>query len=146
MYYDYLNSFGLICAVLIGYIVKKTLPDREKLMNLCSEIGVIPIPLKSKRDSCLYLEDETARVRLGLTKQQIENINFNEVVSGIPVAIKGTSSNGKFWIEDVLYPTPAAPEWPIVPQGDAVEIVRECFFFLSKINMKLNLLNRLKFI
>jgi len=84
---------------------------------------VIPIPLKRRDDWCLYLEDETGRMRIGLTKQREERVNFDEIVSGIPAAIVGTSSKGRFWVEDVLFATPNEPEWPIVDQSDAVEMV-----------------------
>lgn len=112
--------------MLIGYVLKIAPPSTHRLGELCRNIGVLPLKPAVENKCCLFLEDATAKIRLELGCQsweREEKLFYNQIVSGVPIAAKGFSSEGRFWVDEVLFATPPPPVVPLACINNEVDMV-----------------------
>ncbi|XP_021950753.1 DNA polymerase delta subunit 2 isoform X3 [Folsomia candida] len=146
--YDQIQGVGFRrfeeSIVIIGYIFKVTPASLTTKEKLCAEIGVYNIPLKPVIEPCLFLEDATAKIRLRLTRQtDRKRFTLSQIVSGIPVAIKGICAEGMLWVEDVLFVTHPSPPIPLSCITNEVDMVwsKYIYVFVSGINIGMRYTN-----
>src|SRR4051812_24525346 len=114
-------------AVIIGCIEKVGTPPSSVVNKLCKDIGVLPVQLQgTAHKPCLFLDDTTAKIRLDLRNQIGENaLKYEDVVSGVPIAVKGLCFSGRLWVQDFMYATPLPSFIPWTSIKSDIDVV--CF-------------------
>jgi len=107
----------------IGIILKQSICKSTRVKELCDRISVDPrvgIPFSNEG---LYLTDHTATIKLDLS-QQVQ-LRFDQIVTGVPVAILGLCQMGQIIVTEVCYATPETPEFPLSQLPTNMDTVRK---------------------
>ncbi|SBT34624.1 DNA polymerase epsilon subunit b, putative [Plasmodium ovale wallikeri] len=124
----------------IGTLFKKMDLRPSILKEYLSEINVIDNVINySHEEDILFLEDETARLKLE------GNINSDYYITGLTIIIKGTGmSNGSLYVDELIYAYTPKVEIPKCISDDDKYILFVSGLYINELNKNVNNISLLR--